>query len=66
MPRRKTQHWYSRRTANDAPAHVNDMAATLESAWADGYNSAVQAYMDEVREVMRAEGVDVDGSWMTR
>lgn len=64
MARRK--HWYTKRTPRDVPSHVHDQSFTPEGIWLDGYHSAVQAYLDEVRELLRAEGFDVDGSEWSR
>jgi hypothetical protein len=59
MPRKPPTHWYTRRYADDAPPTVDDMAHTNRSAWAQGYNDAVAAYIAECNEIARREGLDV-------
>jgi len=60
MPRRKRQ-WFDRRTWKDAPSSVEDQTHTNASAWAAGYNAAVQMCIDEMDALYR-EGVE-QGRW---
>ena len=54
MNRRKRQ-WWERRIDKDAPSDMADQAHTTYSAWAAGYNAAVEAYLREVNEIWWSE-----------
>ena len=56
----KKRHWYTRRTAKDAPSSMADQAHDNFSSWAQGYNDCVEAYLREVAEVLEAEGFRVE------
>jgi hypothetical protein len=43
-------HWSSIRSSSDAPIHYGNAEA---AAWADGYNSAVEAYEQSVTELIK-------------
>lgn len=43
-PLAEPKHWYTKRTAKDAPAKLHD----TYTAWADGWNAAVAAHVEEL------------------
>jgi hypothetical protein len=49
------RHWYSMRKPTDAPDDIK--AVSPATAWAVGWNAAVEAYIAEVSELARREGL---------
>ena len=54
MTKRKRQ-WYHRRTWKDAPSYLADEGFDKYGAWAEGYNAAIQTYVDELNLALADE-----------